>query len=78
MTLPCGTGLDIITPEERAELMRIAADGSPMRGGVCSRAADILAAVNDGVLPPPRSVEWFVRHFRTNRAGQAQEKDPRR
>jgi len=69
--------LDIITPEERAELTRIAADGSPRAGGVCSRAADILAAVNDGVLPPPRSVEWFVSHFRTDRSGQDQEKKVR-
>jgi hypothetical protein len=57
--------LEIITPEERAELTRIAADGSPRAGGVCSRAADILAAVNDGVLPPQRSVDWFVEHFRS-------------
>jgi hypothetical protein len=63
--IPCGTGLDIITPEERKELERIMSEGSPRAGGVCSRAADILAAVNDGVLPPPRSVEWFVLHFRS-------------
>jgi hypothetical protein len=63
--IPCGTGLDIITPEECAELSRIASEGSPRKGGVCSRAADILAAVNDGVLPPPESVEWFVKHFRS-------------
>lgn len=57
--------LEVITPEERAELMRIASGGSPRPGGVCSRAADILAAVNDGVMPPPESVEWFVLHFRS-------------
>lgn len=55
---------EIITPEERAELTRIASEGSPRAGGVCARAADILAAVNDGVLPPQRSIDWFVKHFR--------------
>lgn len=56
---------DIITPEERAELTRITSDGSPRPRGVCVRAADILAAVNDGVLPPQSSVDWFVKHFRS-------------
>lgn len=60
---------DIITLEERAELTRIAADGSPRPGGVCSRAADILAAVNDGVLPPQSSIDWFVKHFRSESKG---------
>lgn len=62
--------LEIITPEERAELTRIASDGPPRAGGICSRAADILAAVNDGIMPPPASVEWFVMHFRSGERGK--------
>jgi hypothetical protein len=54
-----------ITKEEREELMRIAASSSPSSGG--AHALDILAAADDGVLPPPDAVEWFVKHFRTDR-----------
>jgi hypothetical protein len=60
MTVP-----DLITRGEREELMRIAASSSPSSGG--AHALDILAAADDGVVPPPDAVEWFVRHFRTDR-----------
>jgi hypothetical protein len=56
---------DLVTEEEREELMRIAASSSPSAGG--AHALDILTAADDGVVPPPQSVEWFVKRFRTDR-----------
>lgn len=64
MSYPCGTGLDIITPEEREALGRLATSGARDEWGDAGRAADILKADNEGVLPPPSSVEWFVARFR--------------
>jgi len=60
--IPCGTGLDIITPEERAELECIALGWAPF---AAQAAANILAAVNDGVLPPQWSIDWFIQRFRS-------------
>lgn len=51
---------NMITQEERKELERLALDDIVDK----DRASDILKAVDEGVLPPPASIEWFIETFR--------------
>ena len=51
----------ILTESERSELTRLMFQSAECTG----RARDILAAVDEGVVPPPESIEWFIGRFRT-------------
>jgi len=51
----------ILTDGERVELTRLM-----FQSPTCTSVArDILTAVDDGILPPPESIEWFISRFRT-------------
>ena len=56
---------DIITPEERAQLVRLSKDRLLQASG--RYACDFLAALDDGVLPPQSAIDWFVIQFRSGR-----------
>lgn len=54
--------LFILTPEEREELVFMA-EGWMV---YTARAAkDILLCVDEGIMPPPESIKWFIWRFRT-------------
>lgn len=57
--------MTVITPEEREALARLATSGAPSEWADAGRAADILRAVDSGVLPPQESIEWFLKRFRS-------------
>lgn len=52
----------LLTAEERAELTDLACGWTVHSARM---AKDILLAADEGVLPPPESIEWFIRRFRT-------------
>lgn len=65
---PKPTPVTGLTVDERTALARLASSGAPSERDDAGRAADILRAFDDGVLPPPESIEWFISRFRTARS----------
>lgn len=56
----------LLTPEERTRLARMASSCAPEEWGAAGHAAEILKCLDEGILPSPRAIEWYVTYFRKN------------
>jgi len=57
--------MELLTNDERFRLEQLASSCAASEWGDAGRAADILRAVDEGVLPPQDSIDWFLRRFRS-------------
>ena len=69
--------LAVLTEDERFRLRQLASSGAPSEWADAGRAADILKAVDAGVLPPQDSIDWFLRRFRGAEPQKSMERCPR-